>query len=267
VPYIKSEVAKYGNKIVAATQHLYVAGSGTTGATLAALVTTSNKFANIIQTVNPVVVQNNMPRTWRFGELNTFSQHGQPGVSDTLIEALWSIDVLFTAAKGGCSGLNYHGGETGMDGTRPFTYEPIQMVSGKVTQVQPEFHGMLMFTLAGQGKMVSTTVTTTNGNFTGYALKADGGFVSVVLINRNANDGVNATVNMGAAATSASAIYLKGKTPGLLTEEAKNVTLAGATVSASGTWSPTAPYTITPSGNTVAVYVPAASAVLVHVVM
>lgn len=267
VPYIRTQAAKYGNKIVAATQHLYVAGSGTTGATLAALQTTTNKFTNIINAVNPVVVQYKLPRAWRFGELNTFSQHGQPGVSDTLIEGLWAIDVLFTIAKGGCSGLNFHGGETGMDGTRPFTYQPIQMVNGRVTQVQPEFHGMLLFTLAGQGKMVGTTVTTTNANFTGYALKADDGFVSVVLINRNASSGVNATVNMGAAASSASAIYLQGKTAGLLTEVARNVTLAGATVAAAGTWRPDPPYTLTPSGNTVAVHVPAASAVLVHVVM
>jgi hypothetical protein len=64
--------------------------------------------------------------------------------------------------------------------------------------------------------------------------------------------------------SSASAIYLESG--GNLTAAAGNVTLAGAQVSVAGDWPRNAPYVQTVSGNTVSVYVPAASAVLVRVV-
>jgi len=62
-----------------------------------------------------------------------------------------------------------------------------------VVQVQPEYYGMLLFTQAGTGAMVSTTVTTSAQDFTAWAIKANG-FTSVVLNNRNATSAVSATV-------------------------------------------------------------------------
>jgi hypothetical protein len=79
---------------------------------------------------------------------------------------------------------------------------------------------------------------------------------------------VNATVNLGAAVTSASAIYLQGMGTPSLTAPATGPTgviLAGAAVTPAGAWTPNAPYLQTVSGNIVSVYVPPASAVLVHV--
>jgi len=123
---------------------------------------------------------------------------------------------------------------------------------------------MLLFYLAGQGPMVSTTATTSNPNFTAYAIKADG-WTSVVLDNKNAASGVNATVNLGAAVSSASAIYLQGTPSGSLTAGAADVTLAGAQISTAGAWNRNPPYIQTTSGNTVSVYIPPASAALVRV--
>jgi hypothetical protein len=123
---------------------------------------------------------------------------------------------------------------------------------------------MLLFTQAGTGSMVSTTVTTSTQYFTAWVLKADG-FTSVVLNNRNASSAVNATVDLGSAVSSASAIYLQGTPAGSLTAPAGSVTLAGAQVSVAGDWPRNAPYIQTISENTVSVYVPAASAALVRV--
>jgi hypothetical protein len=75
---------------------------------------------------------------------------------------------------------------------------------------------------------------------------------------------VQVTVNMGTAVTSASAIYLQGA-PGSLTAPAASVTLAGAHVSAQGTWARNAPFIQATAGNTVSVFVPPASAALVRV--
>jgi hypothetical protein len=197
------------------------------------------------------------------GENNTCSGHGQQGLSDTLIAGLWAIDYMFEVAKRGGTGINFHNGETGMDGTVPFYYEAIKEQNGVVVQVQPEYYGMLLFTQAGTGSLLSTTPAGAP-DFTAWAIKANG-FTSVVLNNRNASSAVNATVNLGAAVTSASAIYLQGTSAGGLTTAAGSVTLAGAQVTAAGVWPRNPPYIQTVSGNNVSVYVPAASAALVRV--
>jgi hypothetical protein len=88
----------------------------------------------------------------------------------------------------------------------------------------------------------------------------------VILTNKSATSGVNATVNLGAAVTSASAIYLQGQPAGSLSAGAGNVTLAGAAVGTDGTWKRNAPYAQTASGNNVSLYVPAASSALLRVV-
>ena len=98
---------------------------------------------------------------------------------------------------------------------------------------------------------------------TAYAIQANG-LTSVVLDNK-ATSGVNATMDLGAAVTSASAIYLQGTPAGSLTAAAGSVTLAGAQVTAAGVWNNNAPYIQTTSGTTVSVYVPPASAALVRV--
>ncbi|MGA9654384.1 MAG: hypothetical protein WBV96_10790, partial [Polyangia bacterium] len=263
-PFAASESAKYGSKLTLLTQHYYVAGAGSTGATASALQTVSSTFVSLCTTMNTAATSNKIPNGYRLGEMNTFSGHGQQGVSDTLIAGLWAIDQLFVIAKNGGGGANFHGGETGMDGTKPFYYEPIMELNGVVTQVQPEYYGMLLFTQAGTGPMVSTTVTSSNANFTAYAVKPNG-FISVVLDNKNATSGVNATVDLGAAVSSASAIYLQGTPAGSLTAAAGNVTLADAQVTPAGVWARNPPYVQTTAGNTVSVYVPPASAALVRV--
>ena len=160
VPFAASESAKFGSKLALLTQHYYVAGAGSTGATAASLQTIKSDIPDITATMNTAATNNHVPNGYRFGECNTFSGHGQSGVSDTLISGLWALDLMFENAIHGSSGVNFHGGETGMDGTKPFYYEPIMESNGAVVQVQPEYYGMLLMTLAGTGSAVSTTVST-----------------------------------------------------------------------------------------------------------
>jgi hypothetical protein len=209
-------------------------------------------------------VNNKVTNGWRLGEVNTFYYHGQQGVSDTLVAGLWALDLMYITAQHGGAGVNFHSGEDGQDGTKPFYYEAIKEKNGVVVGVQPEYYGLLLFSLAGTGSVVATTVTSSNPNFTAYTVKASG-FTSVVLDNKSSTNGVNATINMGAAVSSASAIYLEGTPGGSLTAGAGNVTLAGSVVTTAGVWNRKPPYIQTTSGNTVSVYVPPASAALVRV--
>jgi hypothetical protein len=264
VPFAASEKTKWGSKFVLLTQHYYVAGSGSSSATAANLQAVAGNFNTTCATMNTAAKGNSIADSYRLGEMNTFSGHGQQGVSDTLISGLWAIDIMFTIAKNGGSGVNFHNGETGMDGTRPFYYSAIKETNGVVVEVEPEYYGMLLFTQAGTGPMVATTVNTSAQFFTAWAIKANG-FTGVVLNNKNAASGVNATVDLGAAVSSASAIYLQGSPTGSLTVPATGVTLAGAPITPAGVWSRNPPYIQATSGNTVSVYIPPASAALVRV--
>jgi hypothetical protein len=270
-PFAAAESVKFGSKLILLTQHYYAGTAGQTSATAARLQTPdpdpATSQAGLVgtdTTMNAAATKYNIAQGYRLGEVNTFAGHGQMGVSDTLIAGLWVLDLMFVTAENGGSGVNLHGGETGMDGSRPFYYEPIMETNGAVVQVQPDYYGMLLFYLAGTGPMVSTSLNTSAQYFTAYAIKASG-FTSVILDNKSATNGISATVDLGSAVSSASAIYLQGTPAGSLTAAATDVTVAGASVSASGQWNREAPYIQTTSGNTVSVYVPAASAALVRV--
>jgi hypothetical protein len=262
-PFADTIAVKYPGKLALLSQHSYVAAANSSGCSVPNLQITTTQLTDIFDTIQAAATKNSLPG-WRMDENNTCSGHGQQGVSDTFISALWAIDYMFEVAKRGGSGINFHNGENGQDGTVPFYYEPLKETGGVVVQVQPEYYGLLLFTQAGTGSMVSSTVTTNAQNFTAWAIKADG-FTSVVLNNRNASSAVSATVNFGAAVSSASAIYLQGTPAGNLTAAAGNVTLAGAQVSVAGDWPRNAPYIQTVAGNNVSVYVPAGSAALVRV--
>lgn len=262
-PFADSMAAKFPGKLALLAQHSYVAAANSSGCSVPNLQITTTQLTDIFDTIQAATRKNNLPG-WRMDENNTCSGHGQQGVSDTFISSLWAIDYMFEVAKRGGSGINFHTSENGMDGTVPFYYEPIKEDKGMVVQVQPQYYGMLLFAEAGAGSLVSATVTTTAQYFTAWGIKTSE-FTSVVLNNRNATTGITATVNVGAAAGSASAIYLEGTPAGSLTAAAGNVTLAGAKVSVAGDWPRNPPFIQAVSGNNVTVYVPAATAALVRV--
>jgi hypothetical protein len=265
-PFAQNEVARLGPRLVQLTQHYYLGGAGATTASAAIMQTVKGDIPTTARTLNMTATANNIVDGWRLDEANSFFNHGQPGVSDTLVGALWSLDLMFVNAANGARGVNFHGGETGMDGTRPFTYQPIVETLGQVTEVRPVFLGMLMFYLAGQGRLLAAPVAPAAANFTAYAVDymADGSTM-VVLNNKSATTGIQVTVNVGTEVASASAIYLQGTPAGVITAPSASVTLAGAGVTPQGTWARTSPFIQSTSGNTVTVFVPAASAALVRV--
>jgi hypothetical protein len=271
IPFAMEESTNpnFPGQLTLLTQHYYLGPAGVLGtlASVSAMQAIKPDIFMAAASLNNTAITNKIPMGYRFDEANTFWGHGQPAVSNTLIAGLWSIDLMFTIAQNGATGVNFSGGETGMDGTLPFSYSPIVESNAMVTGTWPLYDGMLAFYLMGQGKIFKTTVTTSNPNFTAYTVDytADGSTM-VMLNNKDGTTGVAVTVDIGAAATSASAIYLQGD-PGntSLTALPAAVTLAGAGVTAQGTWARNAPFTQATNGNTVAVFVPPASAAIVRV--
>jgi hypothetical protein len=149
-------------------------------------------------------------------------------LSDTLIAGLWAIDLMGENANNGPSGVNFPGGETGMDGTVPFLLRADHGARrrGRAGAAGLLRHAAVCIGRAGRGRF-HLGHPPSNPDFTAYAIKASG-FTSVILDNKNANNGVSVTVDLGAAVGSASAVYLQGTPAGTLTAAATTVTLAGA---------------------------------------
>ena len=267
-PFAADEVSK---NLVLLTQHYYAGTAGTADAqdyvnTLLNLnqSTSQTGYVGTVTTTNTAATSNKIPDGYRIGECNTLAGHGQDGVSNALISALWALDFMFTSARYGASGVNFHGGETGMDGSNPFYYSPIEEANGVVTAANPLFYGMLLFSLAGTGDELATTASAGSLNFKAYAIARTDGAMSVVLENKDTLNGVTASVNVGRSVASASAIYLEGPAPASLTSMT-GITLAGAGISAAGAWARRAPWALATSGNTFSLTVPPASAALVRV--
>ena len=130
-----------------------------------------------------------------------------------------------------------------------------------VVEARPEFYGMLLFTLAGQGPVYKTTVTVTdNLNVTAYSVGAADGSTNVVVVSKDTASGIHATIDLGAKVAAAGVTYLQG--PSL--DATSGVTLGGAGIDASGSLAPSGPIPLAVSGTTVTVDVPAASAALIH---
>jgi hypothetical protein len=271
VNYCTKFVSGEASLIDIITHHYYRGQAGTSVATLANLVNTDSAVTSGSQSLANSARTNNIKGGFRFGETNTYSSHGQQGMSDALVSALWGVNFLLTTAQYGSVGTNFHGGGQNMDGNncpngvsscdKPFRYSPLIEVDSKVTAAAPLYYGMLLVSQIGAGDMLSTTTTAGSTKLHAYTVTPADGTTKVILVNMEATTGVNATVDVGAAVASATAVYLRG--PSLTSTT--GVTLGEAPVTAAGAWSPKPAYTLTRSGMTFTVPVPAASAVLVTV--
>ena len=270
INYCTKFVGAEASLIDIVTHHYYRGQAGTGTATLANLVNVDSVITSGSQSLANSVRTNNIRGGFRYGETNTYSSHGQAGISDALVSALWGVDLLLNLARYGNVGVNFHGGGQNMDGNtcpngvsscdRPFRYSPLIEVDSRVTAAAPLFYGMLLVSQIVPGDMLATTVSNaSNTNVRAYAVTPADGSTQVVLVNFEASTGVNATVDIGSAVTSASAVYLRG--PSLTSTT--GVTLGEAPISAAGAWTAKPAYTLARSGTTITTPIPAASAVLI----
>jgi hypothetical protein len=252
------------------THHYYRGQAGTAAATVANLVNPDPVVTSGSQSLSASVQANHIAGGYRYGETNTYSSHGQAGMSDAFVSALWGVNFLLTTAQLGSVGVNFHGGGQNMDGNncpngvascdRPFRYSPLIEVDSRVTAAAPLFYGMLLVSRIGTGEMLPTSIVNAGTTkLRAYAVTPADGTTAVVLVNSDTSNGVKATVDIGAPVSSASLSYLRGSSLTATT----GVTLTEAPVTAGGDWSAKPPYTLTHTGTTFTVPVPASAAVLV----
>jgi hypothetical protein len=239
------------SEIMLLTQHYYRADGTLPTSTGAYLITPDSTIVSDLAALQAGAAQIGVP--YRMSECNSFYNGGSNGVSDSYASSLWVIDYLFNCAQGGASGVNFHGGGNSAG------YTPIADSNGSVVGARPEYYGILLFTLAGTGSLLTTTMNVGSLNATAYAVKSSSGAINVVVVNKDSTQNLDVSITLPQSVHTAS---LLGMTGGSLAATS-GVTIQGAAVNADGSFSPSAAYTLTASGMQLSCYVPALSAVLI----
>jgi hypothetical protein len=250
-----------GSQIQLLTHHYYRASGQDPSSTIDKLLTPDSNLSHELDTLRGAASGASIAGGFRLAECNSYYGGGAPNVSNAYGSALWLIDFLFQNAEHGSSGVNLHTGSNGSGNT--MSYSAItDDAMGTVVEVRPEFYGMFLFALAGQGPVHKTTVSVTNGlNVSAYAVGAADGSTNIVVVSKDASNGVHATIDVGTAISAAGVTYLQG--PAL--DATSGLTIGGVGIDPSGSYSPsTGPIPLAVSGTTVTVDVPAASAALIH---
>lgn len=170
---------------------------------------------------------------WRMCETNSFSGGGLPGVSNTLLGAIWTLDYMANLAKYGCSGVNI---ETGVNQLGfVSSYSPVQDDGQGNNTAGVPYYGMLAFAAATAGCSQSIALEMPAGerDLTAYAFGNNGNVRSVVLVNRSLTslDISIASLRLGRARV----LRLTASTG----DSTTGVQFGGASVDSTGRWSAT----------------------------
>ena len=168
---------------------------------------------------------------WRMCETNSFSGGGLPGVSDTFIGALWTLDYMLLLAQYGCSGVNI---ETGVNQLGfVSSYSPIQDDGKGINSAGVPYYAMLAFAEAMKGcdQCLPVDIDAHGTNLTAYLIGTSARPRSVVLVNRDRSQ--DARVSVGELGLNRlSAMRMLSPAP----DSKTGVTFAGVSVDASGAW-------------------------------
>jgi hypothetical protein len=104
---------------------------------------------------------------YRMAEGNSCYWGGKPGVSDAFASALWSGDYMLQVAQAGYSGVNFHGGGSGV-------YTPIAGDAVTGFTARPVFYGMQLATEFEGATFLETKLKTDGANVTAYAAERQG---------------------------------------------------------------------------------------------
>jgi hypothetical protein len=141
------------------------------------------RLTNVLVRLRSVAQHCGIP--WRMCETNSFYGGGRPGVSDTFVGALWTLDYMLLLAQYGCSGVNI---ETGINQLGFISsYSPIQDDQKGMNTAGPPYYGMLAFAaaLTDCNEVLPIDIDTHGINMTTYVLGSGGKPSSVVIVNKD----------------------------------------------------------------------------------
>lgn len=245
-----------GKDVILLSAHYYRGNGQSASSTIQELISyPDTALQSYLAALETTAAAANVP--FRLAETNSFYNGGAPNISDSYASALWVIDHLFTIALGGGVGANFHGGG---DSTG---YTPIADDDGVILEARPEYYGILIVALAGQGSILGTSIAAGALNTSAYTVQNSPTQLSVVIVNKDPTQNLQFTASCPGTVQSASMQVLTG--PSLAATS--GVTIQGAGIGIDGSFSPQSSYGLGVAGKTFAGYVTAESAVLVVVTL
>lgn len=246
------------------TQHYYRGDSTSPSSTAEDLVTADSGLVSNLAVLKAGAQKIGI--SFRISECNSYYDQSASTVCDSYASALWVIDFLFNCAQGGSTGVNMTCIDVS-DG-EPYGYAPLATSDGAVWQVRPEYYGMLLFTLAGEGTLYATSLSVPESlNITAYAVNNISGGTSIVVNNKDSSSNLSLSIQL-LQTVSAARLYemtqFSAGANGPNLSANGGVTIQGASVALNGSFTPDAAYALTTSGTQLHCYVPALSAVLIQ---
>jgi hypothetical protein len=209
------------------THHYYFGGPATNPAVNIPDLLKPATMARVQRTADTATAAaDKMGVSVRMTEGNTCYRGGKPGVSDVFAAALWSADYSLLLASNNYSGVNLHGGTgksvansvggflpgdvmlkdagatPGQIASHPHPfYSPIATFGDEYT-LEPvafglKFAGALCGSTLVKGDLTAE-IQATGVDATAYAAKLQGGATAVVLLNKDAERGLELTLDFGA---------------------------------------------------------------------
>ncbi len=237
------------------TQHYYRGNGESPDATMALLLQPDPSLPGIVNSIASAATAAGLPLGYRTDECNSYYAGGAPNVSDAYGSALWVLDFMFTSAINGCQGVNLHGGGD------TAAYTPIADNGASVIEARPVFYGLKMFSLLSQGRVLPAVVSLgSNINFTAYGVRQASGATCALLNNKETNDAVQVSINLGSIVTAAQMTELTG--PAL--DSTSGYTLGGAAINPDGSWTGGVQSVLSATNGQLNLTVPPMSAVLLN---
>ena len=165
---------------------------------------------------------------YRITECNSIYGGGKHKVSDVFASALWALDMMWLVAKNNGEGVNFHGG----DG---LFYSPISTEKSTIAP-RPVYYAMLAFKYGSKGGTMIPAMLNADDkiNCSAYACVNNDNTYSVTLINKDETKKVSFDVTLTKEASFVEIALLKA--PYVTSDD--NISFAGATVKADGTFQP-----------------------------
>lgn len=196
------------------------------------LLTPDPRLKDVLVRLRRASTQSGIP--WRMCETNSFSGGGLPGVSNSLIGALWTLDFMLLLAAHGCSGVNI---ETGFNQLGFLSsYSPIRNDRQGNASPGVPYYGMLAFAAARRGctHLLPLDADLAGVNASAWVLGQSGQPRSLVIVNRDrSHEALVSTRELRMA--DAAVLRLTAPSP----ESTSQVTFGGSQVGPHGHWSAT----------------------------
>jgi hypothetical protein len=159
------------------------------------LLTPDPRLGEVLVRMGAASKQSGIP--WRMCEINSFSGGGLPGVSDSFIGTLWTLNTMLLLAQNGCSGVNM---ETGVNQLGfVSSYSPIQDDGRGVNSAGAPYYGMLAFAAAFSGchQMFPLAPGNSAVGISAYVFGVQGKPRNAVIVNMSSTDAYVSVADLG----------------------------------------------------------------------